>query len=218
MHIDGGTNIFVITNKQLFYILHLKILSYTQASGSQAQLNGVGIALFRFARTSPAFYVPDNPVSTFSPGALKYYIGFRSALHEPLSHCSFIDPQDRAFVLHTQVTNNLDFLDLEFLNPTDIQVTKRIYPIIAGSATQYPSSQLIHQRLGHINNDKIRQMWCAEQHLTDLPKTYQPLRTPCPICIATKEKRIPRNPTSDVPLPLGTRLHIAFTFFNIISI
>eukprot|EP00978_Attheya_sp_CCMP212_P035014 scaffold150155_cov50-Attheya_sp.AAC.2 len=60
---------------------------------------------------------------------------------------------------------------------------------------------------------------CAEQHLTDLPKTYQPLRTPCPaICIVTKGKRIPRNPTSDVPLPPGTRLHMDFTFFNVISI
>eukprot|EP00978_Attheya_sp_CCMP212_P033185 scaffold132841_cov57-Attheya_sp.AAC.1 len=59
---------------------------------------------------------------------------------------------------------------------------------------------------------------CAEQHLTDLPKTYQPLRTPCPICIANKGKRIPRNPTSDVPLPPGTRLHMDFTFFNVISI
>eukprot|EP00978_Attheya_sp_CCMP212_P031387 scaffold118389_cov51-Attheya_sp.AAC.4 len=86
MHIDGGANIFAI-----FYTLHLKTLSYTQASGSQAQSNGVGIALFRFAGTNkvypcPAFYVPDNPVSSFSPGALKYYIGFKSALHEPSYH------------------------------------------------------------------------------------------------------------------------------------
>jgi hypothetical protein len=195
MDIDGGANIFVIKNKPLFFTLNLQAQSYTQASGSQALSQGVCIALFRFNGTNkiypcPAYYVPDNPVSTCSLGALKYYIGFTSAACESLLHCSFVDPQGKSYLFPTTVQNNLDYLDFEFLQPSDVQFRKNLEPVIAGLATKYPSSQLIHQRFGHINNDKIRKM-CTEQHLTDLPKTYKPLCTPCSICLATKGKRIP---------------------------
>eukprot|EP00978_Attheya_sp_CCMP212_P016076 scaffold41833_cov35-Attheya_sp.AAC.4 len=59
---------------------------------------------------------------------------------------------------------------------------------------------------------------CKEQSLSDLPKSFKPLHTPCPICIVTKGKHIPRNPTVDIPLEPGTRLHMDFTFFNVPSI
>eukprot|EP00978_Attheya_sp_CCMP212_P038747 scaffold195130_cov35-Attheya_sp.AAC.1 len=60
-------------------------MSYTQASGSTDTAKGLGIALFRFPGEGtkiypcPAYYMPDNPSSTFSPGALKYFIGFKVA-------------------------------------------------------------------------------------------------------------------------------------------
>jgi hypothetical protein len=136
---------------------------------------------------------------------------------ESFSHCRFVDPQGISIVIPTIVDNYLDYADLEFLNPQDPKISSLLDPVIASLATKYPSSQLLHQRFGHISNDKIRQM-CADQALTDLPKTFQALRTDCPICIATKGKRIPRNPTADVPLPPGTRLHMDFTFFNVTSI
>ena len=121
MHIDGGANIFAIKERHLFFRLYLRAQSYTQASGSLAISHGVGITLFRFPGTNkiypcPAFYVPDNPVSTFSPGALKYYIGFKSAASEPLSHSSFTDPQDRNYLFKHTVKNNLDYLNIEFLH------------------------------------------------------------------------------------------------------
>jgi len=221
-HIDGGANIFALTDKTVFYVLQVKYIGFTQASGSEAPARGTGIALMRFPGTSkiypvPAFWVPDNPVSTFSPGALKHYLGFKSAAHEPLSHCQFIDSQEKNYVIRTVVDNNLDYMNLEFLNPNQPRLSSLVDPVIAGLATKYPSSQLIHQRFGHISNDRIQQM-CKEQSLSDLPKSFKPLRTPCPICIVTKGKRIPRNPTVDVPLEPGTRLHMDFTFFNVPSI
>jgi hypothetical protein len=84
MHIDGRANIFAIKERHLLFRLYLWAQSYTQASGLLPLSQGVGITLFCFPGTNkmypwPTFYVPDNPVSIFSPGALKYYIGFKSA-------------------------------------------------------------------------------------------------------------------------------------------
>jgi hypothetical protein len=221
-HIDGGANIFALKDKKVFYILQIKDIGFTQASGSEASARGIGIALMRFPGTAkiypvPAFWVPDNPVSTLSNGGLKHYLGFKAATHEPLSHCRFIDSQDHSHLLKTIVENNLDYLDLEFLNPQQNKLSTFVDPVIAGLATKYPSSQLIHQRFGHISNDRIQQM-CRDQSLKNLPKRFTPLRTACPICIVTKGKRIPRNPTVNVPLEPGTRLHLDFTFFNVPSI
>eukprot|EP00978_Attheya_sp_CCMP212_P032210 scaffold124466_cov30-Attheya_sp.AAC.3 len=87
-HIDGGANIFALTDKTIFYVLQVKYIGFTQASGAEAPARGTGIALMRFPGTSkiypvPAFWFPiiQVPVSIFSPGALKHYLGFKSAAH-----------------------------------------------------------------------------------------------------------------------------------------
>eukprot|EP00978_Attheya_sp_CCMP212_P038865 scaffold196845_cov59-Attheya_sp.AAC.1 len=66
-------------------------MPYTQASGGTDTAHGLGIALFRFPGATkiypcPAYYVPDNPSSTFSPGALKYFVGFKIAQCDSLSY------------------------------------------------------------------------------------------------------------------------------------
>eukprot|EP00978_Attheya_sp_CCMP212_P000634 scaffold1239_cov52-Attheya_sp.AAC.2 len=199
-------------------------MSYTQASGSTDTAKGLGIALFRFPGGTkiypcPAYYVPDNPSSTFLPGALKYFIGFKVAQCDALSHCKFSDPQGHNTVIRTIVDNFLDYLPLEFLIPSDQKIQQSLTAVLAKLATKYPNSQLIHQRLAHASDEKIREM-CAKQHLTDLPKQYKCLQTPCPVCIVIvcKGTRVPRNRYCEVPLEPGTCLHLDFTFFNKVSI
>jgi hypothetical protein len=75
---------------------------------------------------------------------------------ESFSHCRFVDPQGISIVIPTIVDNYLDYADLEFLNPQDPKISSLLDPVIASLATKYPSSQLLHQRFGHISNDKIR--------------------------------------------------------------
>eukprot|EP00978_Attheya_sp_CCMP212_P035055 scaffold150453_cov70-Attheya_sp.AAC.2 len=89
-HYDGGANVLALTDKSLFYILRRKICPI-QASGGTDTAHDLGIALFRFPGGTkiypcPAYYVPDNPSSMFSPGALKYFVGFKIAQCDSLSH------------------------------------------------------------------------------------------------------------------------------------
>eukprot|EP00978_Attheya_sp_CCMP212_P013537 scaffold33993_cov66-Attheya_sp.AAC.2 len=124
-HFDGGANVFaLLTNKSLFYIFKEKNMPYPQASGGTDTADGLGMALFQFPGGTkiypcPAYYVPDNSSSTFSPGALKYFIGFKVAQCNALSHCNFSDPQGHNTVIRTKVDNLLDYFPLEFLIPSD---------------------------------------------------------------------------------------------------
>ena len=45
-HYDGGANVFALTDPRLFFILAMKDIPYTQASGNSDMAKGIGIALF----------------------------------------------------------------------------------------------------------------------------------------------------------------------------
>eukprot|EP00978_Attheya_sp_CCMP212_P004074 scaffold8800_cov58-Attheya_sp.AAC.3 len=163
-HYDGGANVFALTDKSLFYIFKEANMPYTQASGGTDTVHGLGSTKIY---PCPAYYVPDNPSSTFSPGALKYFIGFKVAQCDSLSHCNFTDPQGHNTVIRTEVDNFLDYLPIEvFMIPSDPKFKQSLTAVLASLVTKYPNLQLIHQCLAHASDEKIREM-CAKQHLAE---------------------------------------------------
>jgi hypothetical protein len=106
-HYDGGANVFALTDPRLFFILVMKDIPYTQASGTSDMAKGISIALFRFPGGThiypcPAYLTLSNPESTFSPGALKHFIGFKIAQCDALSHCNSLKVDAQSYQLSSK--------------------------------------------------------------------------------------------------------------------
>ena len=127
------------------------------------------------------------------------------------------DPQGRSWRSTYQTSNNLDYLHLKFfkINP---HIDKNIVvPTVCG-LSKYTLSQLINQRFGHVSIIRLKRM--ARKGLIEgLPDNLPELEEPCPICILTKETKIPRGPTTDISkFAPGFMLQIDFSFLNVETI
>ena len=79
MHVDGGSNIHICTNKDLIIDYKVIMSSVQQVSGTSIKSEGIGSLLVSFGKDPniiklyPVHYIPNNPQNTFSPCALKHY-------------------------------------------------------------------------------------------------------------------------------------------------
>ena len=79
MHVDGGANVNICTNKQLFYIYKPVNSSVQAVTGQTTKCEGVGIIIIRFPNTDftiplyPVYHMPNNPQNTLGTPALNFY-------------------------------------------------------------------------------------------------------------------------------------------------
>ena len=217
-HKDGGANVAVTNCMSHFSTFVLTKATVKLANGNTGHAQGIGIILFRFPNCSIiypvglVYYCPVHPSNTISSGALKFYIGFKKVISEPLEHCDFVDPQGRSWISPYQTRNNLDYLQLKIVNINPHRDKNIVVPNVCGISKQN-ISQLIHQRICHLSITRLRGM--ARKGLMEgLPENLSKLEEPCPICLLTKATKFSRVPTTGVSkFAPGFMIQMDFEFF-----
>ena len=88
-------------------------------NGNTDHYQGIGIILCHFTKCSIIYPVvtvcccPGQPSNTISPGALKFYVGFKMFTSEPLEYCDFVDPKGSSWISPYQTPNNLYYFKIE---------------------------------------------------------------------------------------------------------
>ena len=188
---------------------------------------GIGYVCIRLSNQklymlANCYYTPDVDVDTFSPGGLKIYSGFRRATHEPLDHCYFVDPHGNSFYQSVDTDeNHLDFVRFQIvrISHPSTTTTSTFTPIVNNIITNNPSTSaaFIHQQYGHHCHQHLQKL-ADSGKIKGLPKRIPKLQVPCPLCRIAKGTTIPRVLQDNTVPPIGTRLHLDFTFFNVTSI
>ena len=83
MNVDGGANVHICTNKDLFYFYKSIKCGVQQVGGSTLQADGIGLMFIRIKTSDviipiyPVYHIPNNPQHTLSPPAIKHYNGYK---------------------------------------------------------------------------------------------------------------------------------------------
>ena len=91
-------------------MLHFLMFVTTKANAKldnektgHAQVIGIILCCFTnfpiIYTVGPVYYFPGHPYSTIPLSALKYDIGFKKVISEPLEYCYFVDPRGRSWGL-----------------------------------------------------------------------------------------------------------------------
>ena len=145
MHLDGGANVFAITDRRLFCFYFEVACDVFQVSGSKFSARGWGGVLIKLDNTihmiSPVFHCPNNPKNTFSPSALKIYSGFQHVMEDTHRSVYFTDHQDKSFYLPCQIYNSLDYITIEIFSCQDNCPTTNAVTRSQTTATNFSSNQ-----------------------------------------------------------------------------
>ena len=120
-HKDGGVNVSVTNLMSHFSMFVPTKATVKLANGNTGHAQVIGIILCCFPNCSiiypvgPVYYCPAHPSNTISPGALKFYIGFKKVTSEPLEHFDFVDPQGSSWISPYQTCKNIDYLHLKIV-------------------------------------------------------------------------------------------------------
>ena len=107
MQVDGGANIHICTNKQLFYKYHSINSSVQQVTGLTATSVGIGIMIIRLIGTDiiiplyPVYHMTQNPQHTLGCPAIKHYNKFRAVKTSTLESVTFITSSGNKHVVQT---------------------------------------------------------------------------------------------------------------------
>ena len=211
-------------------------------TSSQGYFEGVGVIAVSIPRHEnhifflyPAFYSSTDKYSTISTGALKSNAGFRRVVLDSHQHLELTSQEGKSFKLPCIIIDDIDFISLhihiihkhpenqcksvkklqqKYMSLQPVSITNRS---VVGTSL---FSAWLHIIYGHRSLAILQEM-IDRGHITGpgLPCKLAPLPGRCPICDAARMTRIPRLVLTDhTPLPLGTRFHADYVFFNIVSI
>ncbi len=182
--------------------------------------------------------MPDNPQCTFSPTALKHYLGYPEVLtsHLEALHITTSSGIKMIFPSIKQQKDGqlLDYHNFTIVRPICGSVTSlpnmalalclpTTSPYIeatANAGTIIPLTRnLVHQCLCHGCDDSLDAV-CQTQSILGLPRKPFPLRSnPCPIFTTTTFSHPPHpKETSYKPTTRGELLHLDFSFWNVVSL
>lgn len=245
MHVDGGSNVHICTDKSLFYQLKSTTSGMQQVSGTQVSTKGIGVVIIKFPIHNyilplyPVYYIPTNPQNTLSPSAIKLYNEYSNINVSTLTSITFTTHKGHTFTIPTDkqlaTSKLLDFITVHVLQKQNPKTNKNNknniispylhFPLISNSTsfikTPIIDRILLHRRMMHLSDNKMELM-CKDQTLLNLPNKLKPKNKnecPCIICIKAKFNHPPRGITqsTDSILP-GALLHMYFKFYNVVSI
>jgi len=227
---------FVGNQSKYFSRLIHKRVGVELGIGAQGYFEGVGIMTVSAPELPnclillyPTFYAPNDPYCTVSNGALKKFAGFRSVLIDTHDHLDLTLQDGRQIAIPFITKDSIDFIQLHITVPTKKtrqKLSHRTMSLQPVSITnkKLPGTTLfsmwLHQVYGH-RSLAVLQTMIDKKIITGpgLPCKLAPLPGRCPICDASRLTKIPRGSLSDTTeLPVGTKFHIDFCFFNVVSI
>ena len=112
MHVDGGVNTHILTEKKYFWKYIPINNTVQQVSGAEAPVKGMGVVLAQLKGSNmiitlyPAYHMPENPQHTLGLPALKYYNDMRSVRTETLGWIRLVD-QDGREVMQETIKNTI---------------------------------------------------------------------------------------------------------------
>ena len=226
---------FVTNQRKYFLRLISKTIGLSLGGGFSGHFDGVGIVVVssptypsRLLALYPCFYAPKDPICTISTGALLQCAGFNRVLVDTgrSLHLSHRDGFSMDLPLTTK--GDIDYLSLSIHRATretamrleyrhlSLQPASILHPRVQGTVLQ---SWWFHFKYAHRSISMIQSM--IDKGFIKAKKGLRlaPLNGRCPICDAAGATKLPRGPPVDTTeLPVGSRFHIDFTFFNVESI
>jgi hypothetical protein len=233
---------FVGNKKDHFARLVMKKVGVEPGTLSQGYFEGVGIMVVSIPRYSselfllyPTFYSSTNKYCAISMGALKSSAGFQSVLLNAHKQLELISKENKSFILPCTVSDDIDFVTLhihKIMHPSSSSSSSSSVHKSKSKKFKKPSyhhmalnrsvvgtslfSAWLHIVYGHRSLAILLEM-INKGYISGpgLPCKLAPLPGRCPICDAARMTRVPKRTIQDhTLLPLGTRFHINFTFFN----
>ena len=179
MHVDGGSNVHICTQKSLFYRFTATPSRVQEVTGSKAMCRGIGVVIILFVGTTftitfyLVYYMSDNPQNTLGTPAIKYYNKFRIVQVETLQYIKLVSNTGEKYIVYTDQDNInsklLDYICVHIVTPTQ----SPHLTCNASTSMLFPKNELIdriliHRRLMHISQHTIDKM-CKEGTLHNLP-------------------------------------------------
>ena len=232
---DSGANMFVANKKKYFHQLVQKKIAVDLAIGEQGSFAGVGVVLATAPEAPnflfmlyPTFYAPRDSCCTVSNGSFQKYMGFSSVIIDTWRNASFQHKSGSQFTLPFTTINSIDYITLNIHMHTNS--SRRLQQDLTCRAMSLQPASIHHKLLrgtpvltvflhimyGHRSVATLQQM-IDDGYIkgTGFPCKLAPLPGRCPICDAAGLTKLRRGPPVDTTqLPVGSRFHIDFTFFN----
>ena len=226
-----------VGNKEKFFARLIKQrVGVELGTSSQGHFEGVGVIPVSFPGYEdnpfllyPAFYSPTDKFCTISTGALRSNTGFKRVALETHQHLHLTSSSNQHYSLPCVVKDDIDFVNLTIIH----QLEKTTTPLQYNHMSLQPASLTnklvvgttlfsawLHVIYAHRSISLLQQM-INDGYITGpgLPCKLAPLPGRCPVCDAARMTRVPRIKIRDpTNLPLGTRFHIDYAFFNVPSI
>ena len=223
---------FVTNNRKHLARFIPKRTAVDLGTGQQGYFNGIGIMIVScpdvpnsYMLLYPTFLAPFDSGCTITNGGLKKYAGFTKVLIDTHTQLSLQHKDGRAFTIPVTTKDAIDYIQLHIHTPTK-ETSQRYHhrqmslQPISITNRQLRSTPLLsmwlHQLYGHRSIATLQAMVDAgEIQGPGLPCKLAPIPGRCPICDAAGATKIPRGLLSDsTELPVGTRWHLDFAFFN----
>ena len=148
-HCDGGANSHIAIHLCTILGYRESKSNVTMANGTKSPAEGYGYQLIRFPGDKkvyplwPVYYMPNNEWSTLSTPALRVYNGFERASVHALESLEIIDETGRKLIVPTKPLErskyHLDFVEVEFVKPSDIVQRPIVSPMTAAVTTRSQS-------------------------------------------------------------------------------
>ena len=220
----------------------MKRVGVELGTSSQGYFEGVGVIAVSIPGYKndifflyPAFYSSTDKYSTISTGALKSNTGFKSVVLDAHQQLELTSKEGNSFKLPCTVIEDIDFVHF-IIHIIHKQASKpsrpskkhsfrlmSLKPILITNKSIVKTSLFtgwLHINFRHQSIANL-QLMIDKGLITGkgLPCKLAPLPGRSPICDAAKLTKIPRIVMTDhTPLPLGTRFHVDYAFFNVVSI
>ena len=220
----------------------MKRVGVELGTATQGYFQGVGIIAVSIPNHEneifflyPAFFSSTDKYNTASTGALVSSAGFKNVVLDTHQQLELTSKEGKCFTLPCTVIDDIDFVKfhIHILHKQSTQKSKRrkqhqyrlmsLQPVSLTNKSVVGTSLFtgwLHIIYNHRSIANLQQM-INKGIITGpgLPCKLAPLPGRCPICDAAKMTKIPRIVMTDhTPLPLGTRFHVDYAFFNHVSI
>ena len=160
--VDSGANVWaVITSDVLIFYVPTRT-SVESVSGDKFESTGWGGMIINLngkpCLCSPVYVCPQNPRNTFSLGALKTNSCFKATMLDTFSSLTLVDHHDNETVIKTNVSNGLDFVELQIMSFSSLVQTtslttsnSKTVPTINQLSSQLSNAVILSSR-DHQNN------------------------------------------------------------------
>lgn len=237
---------FVGNRKSQFSRLTLKKIGVELGTAAQGYFEGIGVITASIPGNTnqvlllyPAYFSPTDKYPTISTGALRSSTKFNQVIHYANKQLALVS-RTTSFNLPCTVIDGIDFIHLNIHTIHNSHPTKKkvrfnlpnrqnlygfssLQPISITNKTLPGTtlfSALLHQYYGHRSLSILQDM-VDKGYIKGpgLPCKLAPLPGRCPICDAARMTKVPRVKLKDhSSLPIGTRFHLDWAFWNVASI